>query len=201
MIVMLHRKNWRVVLFAEIFREAFIMKHLMDFCKNCGLILIWEEQIGPHLKKVGKIGLTKVFLYNTDNPLEADAYLIDEFTREDPDGVDCPKCGADLLYDDGVEVEIRNYCSICKSDKPGQQFPDGSGVCWDCHKTPEGRRLADQLIRKFERENSDSFLAREADEKLQKLDPKEPYYQEKRRSLLVELIGYNVKSINKKYGL
>jgi len=177
------------------------MSSLMDFCKNCGLIMILEEQIGPHLKKAGKIGLMKVLEYNTYNPEEADAYLIDEFTREDPDGVDCPKCGADLLYDDGVDIETHYSCSICKSDKPGQQFPDGSGVCWDCDKTPEGRRLAEQLIKKFEYENSDSFLARAADEKLQKLDPKEPYYQEKRLSLLVELIGYNVKSINKKHGL
>jgi hypothetical protein len=83
----------------------------MDFCKNCGLILIWEEQIGPHLKKVGKIGLTKVFL------------------------------------------------------------------------------------------SSNGFLARKVDEELQKLDANEPYYQAKRKSLLVQLLYYNVKSINKKYGL
>lgn len=163
--------------------------------------MILEEQIGPNIKKIGKIGLQKVFLYNTNNPQDADAYFIDEFTRDDPDGVECPKCGADLIYDDGVELEIRNACSLCKSDKSGQYFPDGSGVCWDCDKTPEGRRLVEQLIKKFERENSDSFLAKEVDKKLQKLDPQEPYYQQKRLSLLVELMGYNVKSINKKYGL
>jgi hypothetical protein len=177
------------------------MKHLMDFCKNCGLILIWEEQIGPHLKKVAKIGLTKVFLYNTDDPKEADAYLIDEFTREDPDGVDCPKCGADLSYEENDAAEFDDTCSICKKPAPGQYFQGCGGVCFECENTPEGSALLEQLLKKWEYESSDGFLARKVDEELQKLDANETNYPEKRKSLLVQLLYYNVKSINKKYGL
>ena len=175
------------------------MERLMDFCRKCGLIPILEDEIRPWIKKVKKIGLTKIFPYNTDNPEEAEAYLVDEFTLEDPDGVFCPRCSADLLYDDDAEFD--HACSICKAPKPGQYFQGSGGVCYDCEETPEGSALLEQLFKKFEYENSDEFLAREADERLQKLDPTKPHYHAQRLSLLVKLLYRNVKSINRKYGL
>jgi hypothetical protein len=171
----------------------------MDFCAKCGLITILEHKIGPRIRKVEKLGLTKIFPYNTDNPKEADAYLVDEFIYEDPDGELCPKCGAELTYDDDDEYD--EVCSICKRPEAGHYFQGGGGVCCDCEETPEGSALLDQLLMKWHHERSANFLARKADEELQKLDPADPHYHVKRTSLLTRLLYYNVKSINKKYGL